>query len=343
METKRQPETCGSLCATRGVDAIFACWCLCCKRTSDIYTDDAYTLVRNHPLFIAGAQTQCSGLIEHPYHTYLRRSKLNSFGLWIYFFSFFCYLAYLGLFVSYIVMGKHPQYFYEKANQTFNIDLTTCKNVGNLLSAPSNITAEIFKTDKEKRIQKGLYIVSIIMTVKNLIMISALFPRVFRVGAYYVEISAMVLTYTYILDWFDWQIDLKLRCPVQYQLGAMGLLISFVNLLVYIRSIPFSEVGIYIVMFQVISVKFLHFLPVLMIIVCGFGLTYWMLLQNEAVYGTPIEAIIRTSLMLFDLGYESRLYGNDNDSKGHYALVYLIFLLTAITFSIFVVNLLIGQ
>ncbi|CAF3125410.1 unnamed protein product [Rotaria sp. Silwood2] len=67
-----------------------------------------------------------------------------------------------------------------------------------------------------------------------------------------------------------------------------------------------------------------------------------MLLQNQTVYGTPIEALLRTSLMLFDLGYEDRLYKSSEGGVGHYKLVYVIFMLTAIAFSIFVINLLIG-
>ncbi|CAF1437846.1 unnamed protein product [Rotaria sordida] len=100
--------------------------------------------------------------------------------------------------------------------------------------------------------------------------------------------------------------------------------------------------GVYIVMLQLITSKFIRFLPVLLIAICGFGFTYWMLLQNQAVYGTPIEALLRTSLMLFDLGYEDRLYKPDEGGVGYYKLVYVVFMLTAIAFSIFVINLLIG-
>ncbi|CAF1426526.1 unnamed protein product [Rotaria sordida] len=101
--------------------------------------------------------------------------------------------------------------------------------------------------------------------------------------------------------------------------------------------------GVYIVMLQLITSKFIRFLPVLLIAICGFGFTYWMLLQNQAVYGTPIEALLRTSLMLFDLGYEDRLYKPDEGGVGYYKLVYVVFMLTAIAFSIFVINLLIGK
>ena len=95
-------------------------------------------------------------------------------------------------------------------------------------------------------------------------------------------------------------------------------------------------------MIQGIFFKFLRFLPVLMIIICGFGFTYWMLLQNQTVFATPVEALIRTALMTFDLGYDSRIYGTP-DQPAHYKLVYVIIILTAIVFSVFIINLLIGK
>jgi hypothetical protein len=133
-----------------------------------------------------------------------------------------------------------------------------------------------------------------------------------------------------------------MRCPVQYQVGAMGLLLAWINMLAYVRCIPFGGVGVGVAMLQVISYKFLLFLPVLMIILCGFGFTYWMLLQNQAMYGTPIEALLRTSIMLFDLGYDARLY-SDFGAVAYYKLVYVIMILTTICICIFVVNLLIGK
>ncbi|CAM2714402.1 unnamed protein product [Rotaria socialis] len=352
-----ESNTCEMLCIKRGVGAIFGCWCCCqvenrescCGRgtlrsnVKNLYTTDAYTLVRNHPLFITSLQTKSYSLTQHPYNIFLRREKLRSFGGKLFFLSFFIYMTYLGLLTALILKGKHPQYFYDRANMNLTIDLATCENVSKFFLNNFNRTDEAFKTDDYKRISIALYIVMASFIVKNVIVIAALFPKVFRTGSSYVEILGLILTYVYVLDWYPWQKDILFRCPVQYQLGAMGTLITYINLLVYIRTAPVLGLGIYIIMFQVITIKFLRFLPILIIIICGFGFTYWMLLQNQTVYGTPIEAILRTSLMLFDLGYESRLYSPDQGGVGYYKLVYVIFMLTAIVFSIFVINLLIGS
>lgn len=352
-----EPQTCASLWHTRGVEAIHTCWCCChsnnfgcgcCSKAEENekeewYTNDAYTLVRNHPLFVVSQQKNCPKLVQHFYHTHLRQTKLRSFGLLFFIISFFFYMAYLSLFTSAILMGKHPKYFYDKANVNMTLDLSTCEYVSNFISNNPNVASEALKTGTYTRIKFTLYAILSIFIAKNIIIISALFPKVLRVGGSYIEISALILSYVYILDWFDWQSDVVFRCPVQYQLGAMGLLLAYINFLVYLRTSPIFDIGIYVVMLQLICAKFLRFLPVLLIIICGFGFTYWMLLQYQPVYGTPIEALMRTSLMLFDLGYEDRLYDEENGGQGYYKLVYVIFMLTAIACSIFVINLLIGK
>lgn len=306
------------------------------------YTTDAYTLVRNHPLIIVSQQHKERYLTQHPFHITLRRSKFNSFGTVLFFLSFFAYITYLGLLTELIVRGKHPQHFYQLINETMNLDLPQCENVSKYFLNNREQNSEAFKSEQYRKIKFALYGIMSTFIVKNVVVFATLFPKVLTSISVYIEISAVVLSYVYVLDWFDWQNDVIFRCPIQYQLGAMGLLLSYMNLLSYMRTTPVQGLGVYTVMLQVITRKFIRFLPIFMIIVSGFGLTYWMLLQNQSVYGTPQEAIVRTMLMLFDLAYESRLYGEKNASS-YYRLVYLIFLLTAVVCAIFVMNLLIGM
>ena len=95
-------------------------------------------------------------------------------------------------------------------------------------------------------------------------------------------------------------------------------------------------------MLQVILAKFIKFIPVLFVLFCGFGFTYYALLQYETVYGTPFEALMRTSLSLFDLGYESRMY-KDDDRLMLYGMIYFVFFLTEVVMMILITNLLIGE
>jgi hypothetical protein len=240
-------------------------------------------------------------------------------------------------------MIKHPKHFYDAAQVNMTLDLSTCRHVIELNMNNPNLADEILRTSTYSAIKWVLYFILSSYIAKNLIVIWSLFPDLLRLSAYFVEISALLLSYVYILDWSRWQSDVLFRCPIQYQLGAMGLLLGYINILVYLRTIALFSMGIYVVMLQVIFIKFLRFLPILLIMICGFGLTYWMLLQYQPVYGTPMEALLRTSLMLFDLGYEDRLYEEEKGGVGYYKLVYVIFILTAIACSILVINLMIGK
>lgn len=95
-------------------------------------------------------------------------------------------------------------------------------------------------------------------------------------------------------------------------------------------------------MLQVILVKFIKFIPVLLVLICGFGFTYYALLQYDVVYGTPFEALVRTSLSLFDLGYENHMYNNNNKLM-MYGMIYAVYVLTEIVMMILITNLLIGK
>ena len=71
------------------------------------------------------------------------------------------------------------------------------------------------------------------------------------------------------------------------------------------RYLTWMNTGLYIVMMQVIFKKFLKCLPVLLTLICGFGFTFYMLLQYQSVYGTAMEAVLRTAISLYDIGYDT--------------------------------------
>ena len=208
-----EPQTCTSLWHTRGVEAIHTCWCCChsnglgcgcCHQTKkhqkeEWYTNDAFTLVYNHPLFIVSEQKNSPELIQHIYHTHLRQTKLLSFGIWLFISSFLLYTAYLALFTSAVLMGKHPQFFYDKAGVNLTVDLPTCQYVSNFLSNNPNVASEAFKTDTYKSIKFTLYVLLSIFLGKNLITILVLFPKVFRSGEPFyrdLRISSLLCLYS---------------------------------------------------------------------------------------------------------------------------------------------------
>jgi hypothetical protein len=97
--------------------------------------------------------------------------------------------------------------------------------------------------------------------------------------------------------------------------------------------------GVFVAMIQIIGFKFLRFIPVLLVVICGFGFTHWMLLQNQAPFSSPVEAVIRTGLLMFELDYEDHLYKDDY----YYTVIFVVTILASIVFCIFILNLLISM
>ncbi|CAF3896320.1 unnamed protein product, partial [Rotaria sp. Silwood1] len=340
-----EEESCAQRCRRRDCSTV-CCWDCCCQsklseeKSNQIpYTNDAYTLIRNHPLFIASEQSQCPDLVQHPYNTFLRDQWYSQNSRLFYLVravSFILYAAFLAIWTAIILLGNHPQYFFNKLGRTMTLDLDSCETISRNLTTASD--TEALKTTAYKTLQTILYGFLLFFVVENSILIFALFPRIFRTIDYILEISAFVLTFVYVYDWRDWQSPVVFRCPVQYQIGSMGLLLSWLGLLSYVKRTTWFDMGVFVVMIQLIGFKFIRFIPVLLIIVCGFGFTHWMLLSNQSPFQTPIGAVIRTSLLMFDLGYEDHLYNN----QIYYQIIFFITILSAIVFCIFILNLLIS-
>jgi hypothetical protein len=75
--------------------------------------------------------------------------------------------------------------------------------------------------------------------------------------------------------------NLTFRCPVQWRCGAFGLLLSWLALLQYVRFLPI--IGLYVAMITVILRKLMKFSTVLIILISGFALSFYMVFQNAGL------------------------------------------------------------
>jgi hypothetical protein len=100
----------------------------------------------------------------------------------------------------------------------------------------------------------------------------------------YIEVVALILSFICLYDDDRWQSELRFRCPVQWKVSAFGVFLAWATLLFYLRFIPIF--GVYVVMLEVIMLKFLWFAPVLVVLICSFSSAFYMLLQNQSVFST---------------------------------------------------------
>lgn len=71
----------------------------------------------------------------------------------------------------------------------------------------------------------------------------------------YFETLALILCFMNIYDWYSWQKPLDIRCPIQWELGSIGLLFSWLTILTYMRYITWMNWSLYVIMMQVIFFK----------------------------------------------------------------------------------------
>ena len=73
-----------------------------------------------------------------------------------------------------------------------------------------------------------------------------------------------------------------LRSGWQWQLGALSLLLTWLNLLSNVRKLPF--LGIYVVMFSDVTVTFLKFSIIVILFLVAFALGFHTLIAEKVCY-----------------------------------------------------------
>ncbi|UJR32312.1 hypothetical protein I4U23_019776 [Adineta vaga] len=323
------------------------------------YTTDPHTLVHNSVLSV---MCKCAKqidlkdheeeyenvrhsykLMHHPLCNQLTQLKWKQFGLPFFLISFLIYCIYLILFTIIMLRNKQPEYFYRLVNASFpngryanGTTQMECSQVAQYL-----VKLNIHEAVKQPidRILKMLVIVLLwIHICKDALLIIGV-HRCSLVWRLYLETISFFLGFICLYDNDQWQSKVILRCPRQWQVGAFGVFLAWATLLSYLRFLPIF--GVYVVMLEVIMLKFSWFAPVLAILICSFSSAFYMLLQNQPVFSTIPFAWFRSAFMVLDTGYEDRFFGPDSDAYiSLYPVLFVIFLLFGITMTILVNNLL---
>ena len=104
-----------------------------------------------------------------------------------------------------------------------------------------------------------------------------------------------------------------IKSPLQIMAGATALLISWLNLLLFIRQFP--RFGIYVMMFTQVVATFLEVFPVFALFIIAFASCFSILMSNKIPFLSIRNAIYSTTVMMigeFDfqgtiLGYQSEI------------------------------------
>jgi hypothetical protein len=211
----------------------------------------------------------------HPLSTSLINSKFFRFGFFLFILSFLFYSTFLGIYTAIVFRTQHPQFYYNLTDFAFEQNL--CQNVTQALGNTS------LKATTDTRLKIGMYCFFTINVFKNLFaIILHLGTNPKKIPTYILEISSLILSYYFNFD-DQYQKPFTMRCPLQWEIGAAGLFVGYTALFYYIQYIPIF--GIYVLMIRTILIRFLLFLPVLMVLVCAFALSFFMIFQNFDAFG----------------------------------------------------------
>ena len=185
---------------------------------NELYTQKIRTLVTNHPLFLMAIHDRYK-LMAHPLSRSLLYHKFFPCSFIVFIIAALFYLTYLVLFTITAMRTRHPQYYYDQTN--FSFDSSLCRNVSLALD---NIA---LKQQADRTLRIFMYILFVFLVIKNIwaIIVSILIdwrkaPRLL------VEIVALVFSLYFIFD-YDYQSEITMRCPIQWQIGACGLFLGY--------------------------------------------------------------------------------------------------------------------
>jgi hypothetical protein len=196
------------------------------------YTDDAYTLIRNHPLLLM-AQCEQMDLMSLDFCTKLRAAKFHRFSVWFFGLIFLIYLLFVAVYTVVVLQVKHPQYYYDLYNSSGNtsgqninwdygFDSQLCQRVGVYLTQSGNVESR--QSNLYQQATLALDVFLIVFLAKNVLLIVAAFPRLFRKMGYYLEALAFILAFVFIHDDPSWQTSVNFRCPIQWQVVSIVVL-----------------------------------------------------------------------------------------------------------------------
>jgi hypothetical protein len=243
------------------------------------YTNNFVNIVENHPLFLMAKHNRMK-LMAHPLCQSLATKKFHRFGCCMFYMCFLIYAIFLGFFTTFALRIEQPHYYYNKTNIPF--DSNYCENVSRKIQEWRSDDFFDMKNGLDNFLKVALYVFLCFIFTKNLYTFCGLFQiRGIKLFNNFLEMGTIFLCFLFIWD-SNYQKEIKMRCPTQWQYGAFGMFLGYFTLLYYIQYIPI--IGIYFIMLKIIIMRFLLFLPVLTCLIIGFGISFYRLFKDQIIF-----------------------------------------------------------
>nr|XP_047127740.1 uncharacterized protein LOC101236217 [Hydra vulgaris] len=275
-------------------------------------------------------------LLAHPLVVELINQKWLRMGRWMYLCSFSFYLLFVVLLTTFAVTRKMNQLDAIREQQSYSRNhlsnnQTWCKSLS----------------------IKGIYITLSIAIVQ---VLSQIILSIYIGRSYIFDPTKILDFFLYIatalhllsLITCKKNIENKFVETVVWQAGTVSILLAWCKFLIYMENLPF--LGLYVVMLMEVLYTLIKVLLIFSILLIGFALSFYSLLDCQAPFSDFGHSIIKTFVMMlgeinYDIIYTSH-YGdlniNSNGPKSSAELSLLVFILFVLIMLIVMMKLLLG-
>jgi transient receptor potential cation channel subfamily A protein 1 len=254
---------------------------------------DRKLLQLNHP-FTLMVEKNREYLLDHPLVHSLLDYKWKLYARYVYYFNFLFYLLFVTSLTTYVFLTFAPYGFgitYDQMKES------TCYELCTFIK--KNHTDEIENLQIRIRtihiFQWFVIILASSQIVKELAqMISQRLDYINLENA--VELTAFILAILFTIDLNTCSSDIGYRCAIQWQIGALGVFLTWFALVLFIQKFP--RFGIFVVMLTDILRTFSRFFLVFFLFIIGFALAFHMLLQNHNSFQHFGNSLLKTCVMM---------------------------------------------
>ena len=282
------------------------------------FTSDVCALKRCHPMNML-SETNNSELLDHPLVRILLRRKWGRTAP-----VYFAFLLFYAIFISLVC------YYMTHVDPPMGVDLCSVNNTS--------------RDDYNSVKQTTLRALIIICVIVGLLT----------------ELSQMALTKLKhyldlhnLCDWFTYVgpilvVSCFTECGAmtewQYQVGIACVFVACMNLIYFIRIIPF--LGIYVMMVMLMLRNFMQFFTIMFLFIIAFGICFFLLLHNQMAFSTPFFSIMKNWVMMVgEMDFSDGFHGHrDTDDPGphmHYEpMTWFLYIMFLVFLSLIIMNLL---
>ncbi|UJR27150.1 hypothetical protein I4U23_008449 [Adineta vaga] len=280
---------------------------------------DRKGLQLNHP-FTLMVKSNREYLLDHPLVHSLLDYKWKLYARYVYYLNFLFYLLFVASLTTYVFISFAPYRFGITHDQ---MKESTCYELCSLVK--QNHTEEI--ESLQTRIRAIHVFQWFVIVLANYINLENA-----------IELSAFILAILFTIDFNSCSREIGYRCVVQWQIGALGVFLTWFALVLFIQKFP--RFGIFVVMLTHILHTFSRFFLVFFLFIIGFALAFHMLLQNHNPFQHFGNSLLKTCVMMIgEFEYEGIFHGDD---ANYFGITYFFFIIFIIVMSIIIMNLLVG-